>query len=113
MIVLYALGVVDGRDDGTFAPNASITRQEAAKLLSVLETALTGGQAPASSSLAVFTDADSIAGWAEPYVQDAVRIGVMQGNSDGAFAPRSTYDRQQSIVTAYRLYQWVTQQPAT
>lgn len=113
VIVLYALGVVDGRDDGTFAPNASITRQEAAKLLSVLETALTGGQAPVSSSLAVFTDADSIAGWAEPYVQDAVRIGVMQGNSDGAFAPRATYDRQQSIVTAYRLYQWVTQQTAT
>ena len=110
VIALSALGVINGRADGTFAPSALIPRQEAAKLLVRLSEILSDGQVAHSGATISFSDSDFIAGWAKSYVQAAVNIGVMQGSSTGAFSPGSTYDRQQSIVTVYRLYLWATQQ---
>lgn len=100
--ILYALGIVNGRDDGSFAPEATISRQEAAKMLTL--TAQILGHEAESGSTTAFSDQSTFPAWASGYIQAVAAMGIMQGDNDSAFFPLGTYDRQQSIVTAYRLY---------
>lgn len=102
-----ALGVVGGIGDGLFAPDASITRQEAAVMLSRAASAL-GVQISGESE---FADADEIADWAKAgvgYVASARSAesgrAVMGGVEDGKFAPKSHYTREQAVLTMVRLF---------
>jgi len=84
---LVAEGVVNGYDDGTFKPDATITRAEFAKLLAVA-SAPTGTVFTATSTQ--FSDiADSTApsAWAIPYIAYAVGTKAISGYEDGTFRP--------------------------
>lgn len=97
---LSRLGVVDGRGDGIFDPDAAITRQEAAKLLSKTADVLD----IARTSLALeYSDQNEAAEWAVPFISDVSNIGVMLGVSENRFDPQGTYTREQSIMTMLRL----------
>ncbi len=104
--VLCALGVVEGRGDGRFDPDAPITRQEAAKLLAL--TARAVGLALPAGDPPAFSDADSLSGWAVGSVAAVSAAGIMRGDGDGGFSPRAAYDRQQSFLTVLRLYKLAT-----
>ncbi len=107
VMVCYALGIVNGRGDGTFDPYASISRQEAATMLGRLADVLSvsGGQA------VTFADADTFPAWA---AQDIAKVSglvdptssktVMGGTGGGSFSPLLTYTREQAYTTALRLY---------
>lgn len=106
VLLLTALGVVGGTGNGCFSPDADITRQEAAKMLTLTAqaadpAALTGGSA------VTFSDGAFISGWAEEFVQAVAAGGIMNGTGAGNFSPHAAYDHQQSIITAYRLYQYL------
>ncbi len=90
-----ASGIVQGAGDGTFSPNANISRQDmavmmdrAAKVCGV--TFGTGGGTVA------FTDADQIAGYAVEAVETMRRAGILNGNGDGTFAPQQQATRAES-----------------
>ncbi len=103
-----ALGIVTGMGEGKFAPNNSISRQQAATMLARLADVV--GCKPNTSEV-TFTDAAAIAGWAQDSVafisacQDPTNSKrVMGGTGAGQFAPKGSYTRGQSIMTLIRLY---------
>jgi hypothetical protein len=83
-------GVVNGMGDGTFAPDASITREQIAAMF------YRYAKSPAPPSLALdFTDASAISDWAESAMLWAVDKKLINGMGDGRVAPRGTATRAQ------------------
>ncbi len=98
---LNKLGIIDGKGNGIFAPNASITRQEAAKIL--VNTANILG-IERIQMYTEFADKNEAGSWALTFISDAYNIGVMQGVGNGNFSPLGNYTAEQSIITLLRLY---------
>ncbi len=118
------LGIVNGRkvtEKGSyFVPEASITRQEAAKMLYLITN--TGVVPQAKSALLiphVFNDRNNppvylengmeksyIAPWARTGIDFCYNAGVMSGVGNNRFAPNDTYTREQAIASMLRLYRW-------
>jgi len=75
-------GVVNGNKDGTFAPNANITRQEVAIMLANY-CKYKGNDITSNQSLDSFKDKDKVASWAKSSVQWAIEHGVIGGAEGG------------------------------
>ena len=95
------LGVVQGVGNGNFAPNNTLTREQAAVMLARLAEAM--GQ-PLPQHAPTFADSGSISPWAIDAVGQVQAAGVMQGVYNSVFSPAGVYTREQSIVTILRLY---------
>ena len=102
-----AMGIVQGRGGGIFDPNGSITRQEAAVMLT--RTAKLLGL-DANTSLS-FSDTYNVPSWASEGIRyvsgltDPVSGNrVMGGVGNNRFDPLGRYTREQAILTALRLY---------
>lgn len=81
VMLLVDLGMISGYSDGTFRPQATITRAETAKLISLLYEA----EPQVEDTEATFTD---IAGhWAESAILFCARQGVIAGDGNGLFRP--------------------------
>lgn len=86
----YDFGIVNGYADGTFRPNAVITR---AQFITMLYR-MSGAAAPEEAALD-FSDADSIA---EPFldaVSWGVETGIIKGYEDNTFRPNLPITRAQ------------------
>ena len=87
-----ALGIVNGMGDGTFLPEAGVTRQDAAVMIARLcekkEIALSGKTA--------VKDSDEIAGYALESVEKLVNAGIISGFEDGTFRPAKMLTRAQA-----------------
>ena len=83
--MLTALGVIDGYEDGSFRPDDTITRAEAAKMIYTIRN---GGNdnADAFAGTSVFTDVYS-GHWAEGYINFCYANGIVAGKSTTSFAP--------------------------
>ncbi len=99
----YRFGIVNGRGDGTFAPEDSISRQEAARVIANTYRAYLESDALVGDELK-FEDTAYIADWAYEDISILCRLGIMRGTGDGMFDPCGLYTREQSIVTFMRLY---------
>jgi len=106
---ISALGIVNGYGQGIFKPNQTITRQEAATMLTRLAKAM-GLEKPNASSV-TFTDLSSIPTWFAEGVQFISACQnpqnnkrVMSGVGNNRFDPTGTYTREQSLMTLTRLY---------
>ena len=85
-----AHNIISGYDDGTFKPDATITRQEAA---SMIVKAM--GVSKASDEL--YPDDSTIAGWAKDAVYKAKAAGLMKGyEEDGTFRPTGKITRAEA-----------------
>lgn len=95
------LGLAGGTSASTFAPAKPVTRQEAAVWLTKAfkQTGSTAGGATG------FTDASTIAAWAESAVEAVNRLGLMKGDETGAFRPAAPITRQETAVLLYRVLQ--------
>ena len=84
-------GWFSGMPDGSALPQATITRQEAAKLLvSMLEEKRPG-------SFAMFTDGRQVADWARDYVETAGALGIIEGFPDGTYRPTRYLTRAETV----------------
>ena len=86
-------GIVDGYPDGTFRPDAPITRAEMAKIISLF--------AKLDKSESRFSD---IAGhWAEAYIKLAAGNGWIAGYPDGTFGPQRDITRAETATMINRV----------
>lgn len=121
------LGLVQGYVDGSFRPDAPVTREQmavmAARALELLHAgtaaanAGAAGPGAASSSsagagsvnpaptgaIASFKDAASISAWAKEAVRILTASGIMNGQSADSFAPASNTSRAEAAVILTRL----------
>lgn len=100
------LGIVNGKEAGRFDPQGSITRQEAAVMLTraCKATGNSLSEAGAGAGLsAYFTDSDAAASWAKDSIAAVANIQVMNGVGGGCFAPHGSYSVEQSAATFLRL----------
>ncbi|WP_110930745.1 glycosyl hydrolase [Paenibacillus bouchesdurhonensis] len=95
--------IMVGFADGTFQPNAQVTREQMAVLIA--RTMAFTGQNPAltGNSLAGFTDLSSVSAWAAASVNEVLALGLIQGVSTELFAPEENVDRAQAVVMIKRL----------
>ena len=102
----YAYGIVQGRGDGIFDPNAPITREEAAVMLynTYLAYANHAEEDIPELDLEQFEDQDEISPWARQAVSTMAAWNVMAGMSETEFGPKSHYTYEQCWVTLLRLY---------
>lgn len=87
-----SVGVVNGFDDGTFQPNAAITREQMAAILRNYAQ-YKGLDVTASGDLAHYTDAASVSDWARESVEWAVGSGLIGGYEDSTLRPQGTTTR--------------------
>ncbi|HEY9602120.1 MAG TPA: family 10 glycosylhydrolase, partial [Allocoleopsis sp.] len=89
---LYGRNIVSGYSDGTFRPNASVTRAEFAALLNKAFPNL-----PIVRDAIAFTDVPSTY-WAYPVIQSAYRKGLLSGFPDRTFKPNDPILRVQVLL---------------
>jgi hypothetical protein len=89
-------GIVMGNGDGTFAPDRSISRQEAAVIM-YHYTKTMGYDITAADSAAAdkFSDASRVAAWAADAVNWVLEKKIIGGNADGTLNPEGTATRAQ------------------
>ena len=94
------LGIVSGTGGHLFSPDAFLTREQAAVILTNLARELKHPLPPARHT---FSDED-ISPWAQDAVGQVQQAEVMSGMGGSTFAPQSTYTREQSVATIMNLY---------
>jgi hypothetical protein len=106
VLLVAALGLVEGTGAGKFSPATTLTREQAATILSRLSKLL--GKSPSAAPLA-FSDSARISSWAVAGVSTVSRIVTADGSkrvmegSNGKFDPKAAYQRQQCYATLGRL----------
>ncbi|MCI8525950.1 MAG: hypothetical protein HFF17_08525 [Oscillospiraceae bacterium] len=100
----YTLGVVNGMGGGTFAPDRTLTREQAVTMLGrvceLADTGSVGDGAALEGGAPDFTDAAAISGYAAPYVGYFTARGIVAGMGDGRFAPKAVMTREQAVKVA-------------
>ena len=89
------MGVIGGYADGTFRPDAPISRAEFAKI------AVSFTQNNGSAVYNYFTDVKTT-DWFAPYVTAAKDAGLIEGYSDGSFKPESKITRAEACAIVNR-----------
>ena len=95
-------GIMSGDADGSFRPNAPISREEMAKVI-VNAYLAKSGAADVTAAEISFTDSGEIAPWAQEYIGKAAALGLINGMGDGSYAPKGNMTRAQGSVVIYRL----------
>jgi len=90
------LGIVNGFADGSFRPNATVSRGEFAVMIS---RAL---KLDGNGDTAALTDFATIPSWAKDHVARVVEVGIIQGYADDTFRPNEQLSRAQLAVMIAR-----------
>lgn len=99
-------GIITGYTDGTFKPNRTITREEMAVMAyNALEYA---GYNQADAAKAHFADATSIGGWSKTAVYELAALGILNGDQNQRFNPKSNATRGESAAVLHRMIQDLT-----
>ncbi len=88
--------------DITFAPNDTLTREEAAVILTRMVNKTV--DVPVHEIYYEFEDSNDISEWADSSIQVMCNMGVMNGVAGNKFAPKDTYTTEQAIATVVRVY---------
>ena len=90
-------GIIKGYTDGSFRPNAKITREQMAVMtkgfIDYMKVSL-----DTVNALTSFQDQDSISGYAASQVAEMQQKGIINGNPDGTFRPQGTATRAQAAA---------------
>lgn len=95
------LGIINGYADGSFKPNNTLTRAQAAKILA-LTVQLFGVQD--TGERFAFSDRASFPNWDQGWIDFCGVNQIMSGVGGGKFGPGGGFARQQAILTMLRIY---------
>lgn len=87
--------VIAGYPDGTFLPEAVVTREQLVKML------LIAFELEGDTELN-FSDIESDR-WSAPFIESAVALGIVNGMGDGTFLPAAGVTRQDAAVMIARI----------
>ncbi len=93
---LYTEGIISGYNDNTVRPDASVTRAEFVKMITV------AAKQYASDAVCSFNDISSD-DWYYSYVASAVNEGIVMGYADNTFKPNDLLTRQDAVLMLYRI----------
>lgn len=88
-----AAGYINGYEDGTFRPNAPVTRSEITALIVRM-----AGLKPVQDAQITFVDGEHAPDWARGYIAAAVNAGLIKGRSGNRFAPNDTATRAEAVA---------------
>nr|WP_276562908.1 S-layer homology domain-containing protein [Paenibacillus anseongense] len=101
-----SLGIVNGREDGSFGIDAPVSRQEMAAMMHrAVKARLI--VLPSKEAVAAFKDQEAIASYAAEAVPMMQQTGMINGFNDGTFAPEAYATRAQAAVMIYRLFKQI------
>ena len=90
--VLTSIGVLEGLTDGSYGPDQTMTRSEAAKIIAYL---VLGDSAENLSAVTAPFDDVAADHWAAGYIAYCANAGIIDGDGNGSFLPEEE-------VTAYQ-----------
>lgn len=98
----YEAGLVNGVGDGRFDPDAPVTREQMARLISLFMEYSVAWPAPLDS-VKPFADEDSISDWAYYEVMEIQYFGLINGKPGNIFDPQGSATRAEvaTILTRY------------
>ena len=96
-----SVGVVNGFDDGTFQPNAAITREQLAAIL-MNYAQYKGQDVSVRATLDTYNDATAISGWANDVMSWAVAEGLLTGVTNDQLQPQGNATRAQVAAILQR-----------
>lgn len=100
----YELGIMNGRENGEFAPDALTTRQEIAKIMLSLKAVCSGSELELLEVRDThLKDFHEVSDWAKPYVYKAVYDGVVKGYEDDTFKSRGLVSWQEAVTLITRV----------
>lgn len=103
--ILGSYDLITGYPDGSFRPNATISRQEAAVILNRCINSLKIS-VYTKNEAKMFSDAEHIADYAEESISVLSRCGIISGRDDGAFEPNVPVTRAEAAVMLYQLLEF-------
>ncbi len=95
VLTLASIGIIAGYDDGTFAPDSSITRAEFTAIATRFANADELGDN-------IFSDVNE-SDWFYDYIRLASGFGWISGYPDGTFMPNSTITRAEVVTIVNRM----------
>ena len=96
-----ANGIVNGFDKDTFAPNATVTREQMAAIL-YRYAAFKGIDVSAAADLGSFADFESVSVYARTAIAWASAEGIINGSADGRLMPKAGATRAQVAAILHR-----------
>ncbi len=100
IIDAYDFGITNGISENTFSPDAHITREQMATMLTRALSAAEINVEPESEVF--FSDNNEISDYAKDAVNFMAENEIINGVGDNKFAPKATATREQAILIAYR-----------
>lgn len=97
---LTDLGVMQGPGDGSFNPNGTLRRDEAAVIAAKLVSGAKGQTYDWTSSTCQFADVD--AAWSFAYINYVAQRNIMTGDGSGKFNPNGTLQIDEAIALAVK-----------
>ncbi|WP_157264911.1 S-layer homology domain-containing protein [Paenibacillus oryzisoli] len=98
--------LVSGFEDGSFQPNAPITREQMAVMVAKALSAAGKTVEGQAELLNKFNDNAAISSWAKTSVSQSVKAGIISGMTDSTFVPTANASRAQAVVMLKRLLQY-------
>jgi hypothetical protein len=94
-------GLVSGTGDSLFAPNALITREQ----MAVMVSKALGNKAPATvgTELNAYSDKSAVSSWAMSGMTEAVKAGIVSGMTAGTLAPKADATRAQAAAMIFKM----------
>lgn len=100
----YRIGLVAGMGDGTFAPNAPVSREQIALMLMRVLDACDMTYSKADVSAIHFSDEAQLSPWAAEAVKRAYFLQIMNGTGGTAMSPQMTVTMEQAYQLLYNIY---------
>ena len=107
VLYMYSLGLSSGVGKDRFAPDRTLSRQEAAVMLANLAALL--GVPVQEASAYSYKDSMDMAPWAKTGIYFVTQSGILEGNAAGLFMPQKAITRKESYTALLKLYEYCTQ----
>ncbi|MFD1738389.1 S-layer homology domain-containing protein [Bacillus salitolerans] len=105
LMTIAETGMIKGEANGTFNPNGSVTRAQAAKMIegALKVKGFDESKLDATKSINQFSDYSRIPTWSIESVDILVKADVISGKADGSFDPNGNLTRAQMVKLIYKM----------
>ena len=100
------VGVVHGYGDGTFKPDAPVTREQIAIMLANYAQ-YKGLYVPGTKKLNTYPDGYQVSSYAQAGMKWAISNGIISGNGEGYLNPKKSATRAEGAAMLLRMKKWL------